>query len=159
MKRNSRIEEIFNKCRVENNTFLSWVVFILAVIVGMIWFLITELKDKIMKKNTKDQEAELEFIKNRSYQIGYGIAKGVLQAICLYVFFFTVITKAYIWYENHYELNLDDTDKDSKHRSGLKLKIDYGTGLHYYEVNGNLIPRMDSTNTRQISEFWHKEGK
>lgn len=46
---------------------------------------------------------------------------------------------------NRFKIDYDETDsKKQRKRSGMKLRIDYGTGCHYLESsNGVLIPRVD----------------
>jgi len=44
-----------------------------------------------------------------------------------------------------FNLNLDYTDSKRGIRSGMYLKVDYGTGLHYLQSSsGHLIPRLNS---------------
>jgi len=80
-------------------------------------------------------------------KIGFEFAKGVFFFI-FYLYFATYIL---LFMYNGFIRNIDDTDLTRWKRSGVKVKIDYGTGIQYLESRtGYLTPRLNTDGSIMI---------
>lgn len=54
---------------------------------------------------------------------------------------------------NGFNIGLDDSDLDSRHRSGLAISTDYKTGLQYLRTpGGGITPRLDTNGNHMKAE-------
>lgn len=76
---------------------------------------------------------------------GYQLAIGVMKYISKYVIAVIIILIVTTYIDNTYNFRVDDTDKDGWNRSGLRVYVDYKTGVEYVGTSkGGLCPRVNS---------------
>jgi len=96
-----------------------------------------------MKYEIKTLLGELE----GNQKVGFEFAKGVLFLI----FYLYIATYILLFVYNGFIKNIDETDLTRWKRSGVKLRIDYGTGVQYLESRtGYLTPRLNADGSVMI---------
>lgn len=85
-------------------------------------------------------------------EIGQGIAAGLIDSICQWLFVLLIIALLWALVRNCTGAGTDDSDKDAWHRSGLRILTDHKTGVQYVtDGKGGMFVRMDATGKPMIS--------
>lgn len=79
---------------------------------------------------------------HQNYQRGYDYARGALSAVSLYVCVALLALIVLNFARNRFGWGVDDSDKDGRNRSGLRVHVDHKTGIEYLsDGNGGLVRR------------------
>ena len=90
--------------------------------------------------------AEKDRIEEIGFQAAWGVGKYIALMICIGFVVTWVLTLTPV---GNWTTPLDSTDKSNKHRSGVTLITDYGTGCQYLETNfGGITPRLNADGTQ-----------
>ena len=69
------------------------------------------------------------------------ITRGIMSELWMWLMALLVGAMVTSCIFAHWDVFIDDTDKDGWHRSGFQLLTDYGTGKQYLYKSGVIIPR------------------
>jgi hypothetical protein len=81
---------------------------------------------------------------NSDQQQGYDFARGATKYFAKLALLWLIVFAAFNFLRIYGGYGMDATDAGSRHRSGLRLHTDYGTGVQYLSDGQGGLVRRDS---------------